>query len=100
FSIVLFAVVILIPAGGYRWFNWNPIFAFWFAYVVTRPLGASIADWLGKPKDVGGLGVGDGVVSVVLAVLIVGLVGLLAVTHKDVQHSDDVSAAQTTRMYL
>jgi uncharacterized membrane-anchored protein len=100
FSIVLFAVVILIPASGYRWFNWNPIFAFWFAYVVTRPLGASIADWLGKPKDVGGLGDGDGLVSLVLAALIIGLVGYLAVTYKDVQHSDDVSAAQTTRMYL
>jgi uncharacterized membrane-anchored protein len=100
FSIVLFAVVILVPASGYRWFNWNPIFAFWFAYVVTRPLGASIADWLGKPKDVGGLGVGDGVVSVVLAVLIIGLVGYLAVTRKDLQHSNDVSAAQTARMYL
>jgi uncharacterized membrane-anchored protein len=36
-SIVLFAVVIAIPVIGYRWFSWNPVFAFWFAYVVTRP---------------------------------------------------------------
>src|SRR3984893_502167 len=40
-SMGLFAGVILIPAIGFRWFGWNAIFTFWFAYVVTRPLGAS-----------------------------------------------------------
>jgi uncharacterized membrane-anchored protein len=84
-SIVLFAVIILIPVLGYRFLKWNAIFSFWFAYVITRPLGASVADWLGKPRSVGGLGVGDGVVSVVLAVLIAGFVGYLAVTRRDVQ---------------
>lgn len=84
-SIVLFAVVILIPCVGYRWLRWNSIFAFWFAYVVTRPLGASVADWLGKPTSVGGLNVGGGVVSAILAVLIIALVGFLAVTKRDVQ---------------
>ncbi len=77
-SVVLFAVVILIPAAGRRWLRWSPILTFWFAYVVTRPLGASVADWLGKPASVGGLGVGDGVVSVVLALLIIGVVAYLA----------------------
>ena len=84
-SIILFAVIILIPVLGYRFLKWNSIFSFWFAYVITRPLGASVADWLGKPRSVGGLGVGDGVVSVVLAVLIAGFVGYLAVTRRDVQ---------------
>jgi uncharacterized membrane-anchored protein len=82
-SIGLFAVIIAIPAAGYRWLRWNRIFCFWFAYVVTRPLGASVADWLGKPKDVGGVGLGDGPVSVVLAVLIVAVVAYLAVTRVD-----------------
>lgn len=86
-SIVLFAVVLAIPAAGFRWLHWNAIFAFWFAYVVTRPVGASVADWLGKPSDAGGLGVGDGVVSLVLAVLIVCLVGYLATTRRDVQRT-------------
>ena len=63
FSMVLFAGVILVPAVGFRWVHWNTIFTFWFAYVVTRPLGASFADWLGKPKSVGGLGWGAGRVS-------------------------------------
>jgi len=85
YSIVLFAVMIMIPAIGFRWLRWNAVFAFWFAYVVTRPLGASVADWVGKPKAVGGLGVGDGPVALVLTLAIACLVAYLAITRKDVQ---------------
>jgi uncharacterized membrane-anchored protein len=84
-SIVLFAGMITIPAIGYWRFGWNAIFAFWFAYVVTRPLGASFADRMGKPVSLGGLGWGQGTVSLVMTVLIVCLVAYLAVTRKDVQ---------------
>ena len=87
-SILLFAAVITIPAIGYWRFHWNAIFAFWFAYVVTRPLGASIADWMGKPVSLGGLGLGQGLVSLSMTVAIVGLVAYLAVTRKDVQPSE------------
>jgi uncharacterized membrane-anchored protein len=80
-SIVLFAVVILVPAVGFRWLRWNPVFSFWFAYVVTRPLGASFADWLGKPTSAGGVGIGSGVVSLVFALCIIGLVTYLTVTR-------------------
>jgi uncharacterized membrane-anchored protein len=85
YSIVLFAALILVPAVGYWRFNWNAIFAFWFAYVVTRPLGASFADFLGKPTNVGGLGWGSGWVALVLTAIIVGFVAFLAVTRRDVQ---------------
>jgi len=51
---VMFAVVIAIPYVGYRWLGLNPIVAFWFAYIVTRPLGASFADWLAWPPGAGG----------------------------------------------
>jgi uncharacterized membrane-anchored protein len=85
YSLVLFAVIITIPVIGYRWLSWNPIFCFWFAYVITRPIGASFADWLGKPVSVSGLGWGDGNVSLVLTVMIACLVAYLAITHKDVQ---------------
>jgi uncharacterized membrane-anchored protein len=84
YSGLLFVGVIVIPALGYWRFGWNPILAFWFAYVVTRPIGASFADWLGKPV-LGGLGLGDGRVSLVLAAVIACLVAYLAVTLKDVQ---------------
>ena len=49
----IFAGLILVPAIGYRWLRWNQVFSFWFAYVVTRPLGASFADFMGKPHSAG-----------------------------------------------
>lgn len=82
---VLFAVLIALPALGYWLLGVNAILAFWFAYIVTRPLGASFADWLGKSHSLGGRGLGDGPVSLVLAILIVGFVGYLTVTRKDVK---------------
>jgi len=81
---VMFAIVIAIPYVGYRWFGLNPIVAFWFAYIVTRPLGASFADWLAWPPSVGGVGLGHGMVSLVSTLIIIGLVGYMAVTGKDV----------------
>jgi uncharacterized membrane-anchored protein len=82
---VLFAVVIAIPALGYKFLHLNEIFAFWFAYILTRPLGASFADWIGKPSSVGGLGVGSGQVSIALTILIIGFVAYLTITRKDVK---------------
>lgn len=81
---VLFAVLFAIPGLAYRLFGLNGIVAFWFAYIMTRPLGASFADWFGKPI-LGGLGLGDTWVSLVLTILIIGLVGYLTVTHKDMK---------------
>jgi uncharacterized membrane-anchored protein len=76
-SAVLFAAVMLVPAVGFWRFGWNEVFSFWFAYVLTRPLGASIADWLGKPHELGGMGFGDGVVTLVFALAILGCVRLM-----------------------
>ena len=92
-SALLFAAVIAVPAIGYFRFRWNAIFCFWFAYVATRPLGASFADWLGKPKSVGGLGLGDGPVALALTAMIFCLVAFLAITRRDVQHADAASRA-------
>ena len=82
---LLFAAVIAVPAIGYWRFGWNAILAFWFAYVATRPLGASFADWMGKPRSVGGLGWGDGTVALALTFIIFCLVAFLAITRRDVQ---------------
>ena len=86
-SAVLFAGIIAIPAIGYRFLRWNAVLCFWFAYVVTRPLGASIADGLGKPKTSSGLGLGDGWVALVFGALIFGMVALLAIVGTDVQQA-------------
>lgn len=84
---VLFAVVIAVPAVGWWRFGFNPVAAFWFAYVITRPLGASFADWFGKPHSIGGgLGHGDGTVTLVATVAIVGLVAHAARTSRDIHH--------------
>jgi uncharacterized membrane-anchored protein len=82
---VLFAVVFLIPGIAYRFFGLNGIVAFWFAYVMTRPLGASFADWTGKARSAGGLSLGDGPVALVLSVIIVALVAYLTFTGSDRQ---------------
>jgi uncharacterized membrane-anchored protein len=84
-SAILFAVAILIPALGYATRIFTSVFAFWFAYVLTRPLGASLADWLGKPTRLGGLGIGNGTVSLVLTVVIAVFVAYLSVSKRDVQ---------------
>lgn len=84
---IFFAIVFIIPAIAYWRFRLNAVFAFWATYVMTRPLGASFADWTGKAHSFGGLGWGDGPVGGVLAVLIIGLVGYLTLTRKDVEGS-------------
>ena len=81
-SLVLFAVLFAVPGLAYWLFGLNEIVAFWFAYVVTRPLGASFADWTGKPY-LGGLGLGDGKIALVLTIVIIGAVGYLTVTRTD-----------------
>jgi uncharacterized membrane-anchored protein len=84
---VLFAVVIAVPAVA-RWrFGLNAVLAFWLAYIVTRPLGASFADWMAVPRSRGGLAYDYGPVSLALTVLIIGFVGYLAVTRKDVEQT-------------
>jgi uncharacterized membrane-anchored protein len=81
---VMFAVLMAVPALAYWRLGLNPVFAFWFAYVVTRPLGASFADWLGVSRARGGLALGTGPVSLALTVVILGFVGYLAMSRKDV----------------
>src|SRR6266516_2078965 len=69
---------------GLGYFSSGVLLAFWFAYIMTRPLGASFADWFGKPS-LGGLGLGDTKVALVLTILIIGFVGYLTVTRKDMK---------------
>jgi len=83
-SVILFAVVITIPLVAWR-FGLNPIAAFWFAYVVTRPLGASIADYVSKPHTISGLNVGDGRTALIVVAALVIVVAYLAITRTGIQ---------------
>lgn len=84
-SAILFSVVILIPAAAGMRFGFNRIAAFWAAYVLTRPLGASYADYISKPRAISGIGFGDGPTAVVFAVAVFVLVAYLAFTRPDIQ---------------
>jgi uncharacterized membrane-anchored protein len=84
-SALLFGGIIIVP--GLLWWRGklNPIVAFWAAYIVTRPLGASFADWFGKPHDATGLGLGDGVASGLMLIVFFGLVAWVAARKNDIQ---------------
>ena len=82
---IMFFFIICIPAVAWWRFGLNPVVAFWFAYVVTRPLGASFADYFGRARELSGLGLGSGLVAVIVTIAVAILVGYLAVTRRDIQ---------------
>ena len=80
----------LLPAGlivvvviGWR-LGANAVLSFWLAYILTRPLGANLGDWLGFPPDQQGLGLGTAITSVIFLIAILATVVYLTVTHSDV----------------
>ena len=73
-SVLLFIAIIALVAIAYRFLNLNTILAFWVAYVLTRPLGASMGDLLSQTKEAGGLGWGTTVTSVVFLTAILAVV--------------------------
>jgi uncharacterized membrane-anchored protein len=74
---IVFAFVFCLPPIGFWVFRLNSIAMFWIAYILTRPLGASFADYLGKPKNNGGVGLGSGNVSLIFSALIVLILAVL-----------------------
>jgi uncharacterized membrane-anchored protein len=84
-SAIMFLVIIGIPALFWSRFGLNAVAAFWFAYVVTRPLGASFADYFGRARSLSGAGFGSGRVAVIVVIAVALGVGYLAVTRRDVQ---------------
>jgi uncharacterized membrane-anchored protein len=83
-TVFLFAGAIAVVAVAHFVFRINAILSFWIAYILTRPLGASIGDWMSSPKGDGGLGLGTTVTSVIFLGTILALVVYLAVTRVDV----------------
>lgn len=84
-SAVLFAAAICVPALLFRSGALGAVTAFWAAYVITRPLGASLADWMALPHGRGGLAMGLGPVTLSWTVAILGLVAYVTVSKRDVR---------------
>jgi uncharacterized membrane-anchored protein len=80
---------------AYRRFGLNAVLAFWIAYILTRPLGASLGDYLSQPPDKGGLGLGTVGTSALFLVTILVLVTYPAVTRRDAIESEDERRAET-----
>ena len=94
-SLVLFAGVIAAVYVAYRYFRLNAVLAFWVAYILTRPLGASTGDLLSQPRSVGGLGLGTTVTSALFLLAIVSVVVFLSITKRDVVLARDETDALT-----
>ncbi len=83
-SILIFAGLIAAVTVARLKFKLNAVLSFWIAYVLTRPLGASIGDYLSQPHDSGGLELGTVVTSGIFLITILVVVIYLTVTKKDV----------------
>ena len=95
-SAAMFAIVIGAIALANR-FGLNSILAFWAAYILTRPLGASLGDYLSQPTNIGGLGLGTVTTSALFLLIILGLVTYLAVTRRDAEAVSATEAATVQR---
>ena len=82
-SVILFAAAICVPALAHRFSGLNAVAAFWSAYVITRPLGASLADWMAVNRSRGGLALGLEPVTLAWTLAILAFVAYLAVSQRD-----------------
>lgn len=94
-SAIIFAALIAIVAIAHLCFKLNAILAFWIAYILTRPLGASIGDYLSQSHSDGGLGLGTVLTSALFLLTILATVIYLTITTKDAPAPTDLSLVRT-----
>jgi uncharacterized membrane-anchored protein len=82
-SAIIFAVLIALVAAAHRWLKLDAVLAFWIAYILTRPLGASLGDYFSQPADAGGLALGTVVTSAIFLLAILATVIYLSITKTD-----------------
>jgi uncharacterized membrane-anchored protein len=85
---LLFGLAIAVVALAHFKLGLDAVWSFWIAYILTRPLGASIGGYLSQPTGDGGVGLGTVVSSALFLTVILGLVVYLSVTRKDVTQSE------------
>ncbi len=98
---IIVAIVIAIIAGAWR-FGLNPVLAFWLIYIMTRPLGASLGDFLSQSQKHGGLGWGATITSVVFLGAILAVVAYLSITKRDVirKTSTEEKITSTSNIFM
>ena len=77
-------ITILFYYLQYKSFKMNAIFAFWAAYILTRPLGASIGDYLTQAHQYGGLGISTVWITPIFLIAIIGMVSYLSIKKVDI----------------
>lgn len=74
---LVFAAALAVVAAAYYLTKISPVLLFWAAFILTRPLGATVGDFLDKPVDEGGLALSRPLATLVLALFIIGCVVIL-----------------------
>jgi uncharacterized membrane-anchored protein len=97
-SLLIFAGMIGAVALARFRFGLNAVLSFWVAYILTRPLGASIGDWMSQPKDAGGLGLGTTVTSAIFLSTILALVVYLTRTRIDETPAERIEREERERL--
>jgi uncharacterized membrane-anchored protein len=85
---ILFGMIIASITFGYYMLKLDGVLAFWIAYILTRPLGASFGDLLSQPTEYGGMGLGTIITS---AIFLAAIVAIVAYMTKTREGSDEVS---------
>ncbi|MDX6581075.1 MAG: hypothetical protein QOI10_259 [Solirubrobacterales bacterium] len=97
-SALIFAGMIGLVALAHFRFRMGPVLAFWLAYILTRPLGASIGDWMSQPTADGGLGLGTTVTSAIFLSTILALVVYLTRTRIDETPAERIEHDERERL--
>jgi uncharacterized membrane-anchored protein len=96
-SIVIFGVLFALPFLARWWTAAHAVATFWIAYVMTRPFGASAADWLGVPSGRGGIGIGTGLVSLVALLAVAAVVAGLDLGDRRAAAAESASRHTASR---
>jgi uncharacterized membrane-anchored protein len=93
---IIVAIIIACAFLAWKFLKLDAVLAFWVAYIFTRPLGASLGDYLSQPKEYGGLGLGATVTSVIFLIPILAIIIFLAVTKCDTMPKSETVAPKQT----
>lgn len=93
-SLVIFGTIIAIVTFAFYWLKMNSVWAFWIAFIVTRPLGASMGDLLTQSTSSGGLDLNVTFINAIFLFVILGLITRLSIERKKIQVQEEFDVFQ------